>query len=172
MSESEYQAVVRLLPRMRRFAYGLSGSMEVAEDLVQEACARLLSSAGDKTGYLDRWLFRTIRNLHVDGLRSQQVGERYRHKLEPVPDDGARNEERRTEASLELEQVRGLIARLPPEQREVLLLIGVEGYSYKECSRLLDLPIGTVTSRVARARRQLLNWTAPERETTSDEQRI
>ena len=167
MSESEYQAVVRLLPRMRRFAYGLSGSMEAAEDLVQEACARLLSSAGDKSGYLDRWLFRTIRNLHVDGLRSQQVSERYRHRLEPPPEGDGHGDDRRAEASLELERVRELIGRLPPEQREVLLLIGVEGYSYKECSQLLELPIGTVTSRVARARRQLLRWTTPE---TKDEE--
>ena len=157
MSESEYQTVVQLLPRLRRFAYGLCGSMEAAEDLVQEACTRLLASAGDKEGYLDRWLFRTIRNLHVDGLRSRLVSERYRHRLVQAEND-QRVGSRHTEASIELDEVRALMRRLPPEQREVLLLIGVEGFSYRECSRMLDLPIGTVTSRVARARRQLVRW--------------
>ncbi len=167
MSESQYRAVVRLLPRMRRFAYGLSGSMERAEDLVQEAVARLLDGAGDKGAYLDRWLFRTIRNLHVDGIRSQRVVERYRHRLIPTTET-RQDSERKFEVLMSLEQVRRLIERLPVEQREVLLLIGIEGFSYREASDILSLPMGTVTSRLARARRQLLQWVAQEAEDAID----
>lgn len=166
MSESEYQAIVRLLPRMRRFAYGLSGSIERAEDLVQEAFARLLDSSGEKAAYLDRWLFRTIRNLHVDGIRSQVVAERHRHRLVPELET-YRDSEQQFEVLMSLEQVRRLMDRLPVTQREVILLIGIEGFSYREVSEILGLPIGTVTSRLARARRQLLQWIAQEAEETN-----
>jgi len=153
---------------MRRFAYGLSGSMERADDLVQEAFVRLLDSPGERAAYLDRWLFRTIRNLHIDGIRSQIVVERHRHRLAPDIET-QQDSERQFEVLMSLEQVWQLMDRLPAAQREVLLLIGIEGFSYLEVSDILSLPIGTVTSRLARARRQLLQWIAQEAEESNHE---
>ena len=153
MSREIFAEVVDLLPKLRRYATGLSGSVEAADDLVQEACARLLGKPGVEAGYLDRWMFRTIRNLHIDQVRGRLVADRHRHRLaearQSVDGDAA------LEANLTLEKVRGLLFELPEEQRSVLLLVGVEGFSYREVADILDLPIGTVTSRLARARIQL-----------------
>ena len=153
MSREIFAEVVDLLPKLRRYATGLSGSVEAADDLVQEACARLLGKPGVEAGYLDRWRFRTIRNLHIDQVRGRLVADRHRHRLaearQSVDGDAA------LEANLTLEKVRGLLFELPEEQRSVLLLVGVEGFSYREVADILDLPIGTVTSRLARARTQL-----------------
>jgi RNA polymerase sigma-70 factor (ECF subfamily) len=133
---------------MRRFAYGLTGSLEAAEDLVQEACARLLHQPDEKSSYLDRWLFRTIRNLHVDQIRKKAVAEK--------ANDGGLDGNVDLETLQELDQVGSAITRLPEEQRTVIILIGIEGFSYRETAEILGVPVGTVTSRLARARRQLV----------------
>lgn len=155
MKPDIYHEVVQLLPRLRRYAIGLAGSVEMADDLVQEACARLLDSDKSQEPYLDRWMYRTIRNLHVDHVRGCIVADRYRHRLH----DGRTHTDgdAELEASLALEHVRGLVADLPEEQRSVLLLVGAEGFSYREAADILEVPIGTVTSRLARARRQILD---------------
>ena len=154
MNRKIYQEVVRLLPRLRRYAIGLAGSVEMADDLVQEACARLLDSNKSQEPYLDRWMYRTIRNLHVDHVRGCIVADRYRHRLQDgrTHSDGDAD----LEASLALEHVRRLVADLPEEQRSVLLLVGAEGFSYREAAQILELPIGTITSRLARARQRIL----------------
>jgi len=144
------------LPKMRRFAYGLTGSLEAAEDLVQEACARLLHQPDEKSSYLDRWLFRTIRNLHVDQIRKKAVAEKYNDYLTTEANDGGLDGNVDLETLQELDQVGSAITRLPEEQRTVIILIGIEGFSYRETAEILGVPVGTVTSRLARARRQLV----------------
>lgn len=155
MSQDNYQKIIELLPRLRRFAYGLTGSVEAAEDLVQEACVKVLHDYKDKSSYIERWLFRIIRNLHIDQIRNSAVADRYHDQL--------RNQEVRhfdgsgfLETLLTLDQVKSAIFELSEDQRTVLLLIGVEGFSYKETAEILDLPIGTVTSRLARARQRVM----------------
>lgn len=145
------------MPKMRRFAYGLTGSLEAAEDLVQEACTRLLHQPEEKDSYLDRWLFRTIRNLHVDQIRKKAVAEKYNdHMTAEVLDDGL-DGNAHMETLQELDHVGSAITRLPEEQRTVIILIGIEGFSYRETAEILGVPLGTVTSRLARARRQLVS---------------
>ncbi|MCB1860016.1 MAG: RNA polymerase sigma factor [Gammaproteobacteria bacterium] len=166
MSDHVYQQVVVLMPKLRRFAYGLSGSVENADDLIQEACTRLLSCMSEVEGYLERWLYRTIRNLHIDQVRRMAVKSRCHDDLagrQPASTDG----NLQVESLITLRQVRDLIGELPEDQRVTLLLVGVEGYSYREASELLGLPIGTVTSRVARARQKLTDAIYPnhDRET-------
>ena len=166
MNRKIYQEVVQLLPRLRRYAIGLAGSVEMADDLVQEACARLLDSDKRQQPYLDRWMFRTIRNLHVDHVRGCIVADRYRHRLH----DGRTHHDGDAdlEASLALEHVRRLVADLPEEQRSVLLLIGAEGFSYREAAEILELPIGTITSRLARARQRILERVQSEQATDTN----
>ena len=144
------------MPKLRRFAYGLSGSVENADDLIQEACTRLLGCAAEVDGYLDRWLYRTIRNIHIDQVRRVQVKERYQQELsdrQPGSVDG----NAQVESLITLAQVRRLIGDLPEEQQVAMLLVGVQGHSYREAAEILGLPIGTVTSRIARARQRLVD---------------
>ncbi|MES9959295.1 MAG: RNA polymerase sigma factor [Sedimenticola sp.] len=158
MNSHCHNIIAELLPRLRRFAYGLTGSADSADDLVQEACERALRDPERWSGadYLDRWLFRSIRNLHVDQVRHRHVVERHASREQHIS-TAAVDGEQAFENLVTLGEVEKAISCLKEEQRVPLLLISVEGFSYKEAAEILDLPIGTVTSRLARARTQMLD---------------
>src|SRR5438445_12272857 len=146
-----------LLPRLRRFAHALSGKPADADDLTQAAIERALRSkaqwqAGTR---LDSWLYRIMRNLWIDTVRVRSRKE----KFEAPPEEAERVGEDPREsmdASLDLKRTMAAMERLPDEQREVVALILVEGFGYREVSEMLDLPIGTVSSRLVRGRTALL----------------
>ena len=147
--------LIALLPRLRRFARSLTRSMTEADDLVQEACLRALSRADqwDRSQPLDRWMFRLTRNLWISEMRKRGV----RMGQGQVPAEEAselvtpETGEHRVAAS----QLQAQILALPEDLRAVLLAVSVEGYSYAEAAELFDVPIGTVMSRVHRARKAL-----------------
>lgn len=147
--------LIALLPRLRRYALKLSRSADLADDLVQSACERALRTAakpGDAP--LDAWMFRILRNLHFDRLRHDQargiaVDIDEQHEL--AHQDGSAA----SDARLVLDRVRDAIDRLPAEQREVLLLVCMEGLAYRDAAEVLGVPVGTVMSRLARARLKL-----------------
>lgn len=149
--------LVALVPRLRRFAYALSGSADVGDDLVQAACERALRNAAQfRPGTrLDSWMFRIVQNLWLDDRRRRRVRG---HQIDPeavaLSDDGAGA--RQAEDRVTLEQVRACVAALPEDLRVVLALVALEGRSYREAAETLEIPIGTVMSRLSRARGQLL----------------
>lgn len=142
-----------MLPRLRRFAIGLTGSASDGDDLVQACCERALRylDSYEPGTRLDSWLFRIARNIHLNEIRARAV--RTRH-LESVAAEGVPQVDgnREMEGRLMLASIRRLLSHLPEEQRAALLLVAVDGLSYAETAKVLELPIGTVTSRVARAR--------------------
>src|SRR3954468_8500726 len=146
-----------LLPRLRRFAHGLSRDPADADDLTQATIERALRS---KTQWqpgtrLDSWCYRITRNLWIDTARSRSRQE----KMEAPPEEAERvGEDPRDaiDASLDLKRVMAAMERLPDEQREVVALILIEGFGYREVSEMLSLPIGTVSSRLVRGRTALL----------------
>jgi RNA polymerase sigma-70 factor (ECF subfamily) len=149
--------MVALLPRLRRFAYALTRSVDEGDDVVQAACERALRSLDQfrEGTRLDSWMFRIIQNIWIDRMRARQargtvVGAEMLERA--VGADGVRT----TEAILTLQAVRSIVAELPAEQQAVLALISVDGMSYKQAAETLELPIGTVTSRLARARRRIM----------------
>ena len=156
MSEDLPQQLVALLPRLRRFAYSLTGSTDEGDDIVQSACERALNRVHQwQPGTrLDSWMFRIIQTTWIDRLRAKRVrGEDHdQDVLETLVGDDGR---RLTESRLMLSRVRQAIARLPEDQRAVLVLVAVDGLSYREAADILDIPLGTVMSRLARARRRL-----------------
>ncbi|MGF1639985.1 MAG: RNA polymerase sigma factor [Rhodospirillales bacterium] len=156
MSDDVKGQLVALLPRLRRFAYGLTGSVDEGDDLVQAACVRALSSLDQwQPGTrLDSWMFRIIQNLRIDGFRARRTrGE----QVDPdvLADLAGEDGRRTTEAALTLDRVRRIVGELPEDQRTVLMLVAVDGLSYQEAAAVLDVPIGTVTSRLARARQRI-----------------
>jgi len=156
VSSETRQQLIALLPRLRRFAYSLTGNLDEADDLIQAACERALRHLDQwqEGTELDRWMFKIIRNLRIDNLRSQQLrGE----SVDPhtVPEISGGNDDRLVEAQQTLEKVNQAMAALPEEQRMVLTLVSVDGLSYREAAAILEIPVGTVMSRLARARRQL-----------------
>jgi RNA polymerase sigma-70 factor (ECF subfamily) len=148
-------ALVPLLPRLRRFGIALTGSASDADELVQDACERALKR-GDQLRddtRLDAWLYGIMRNRWSDELRRRRV--RRHDPVEAAFSVAGEDGERAAEARLVLERVRGALSQLPAEQRTVLVLVCVDGLSYKEVAEVLDIPIGTVMSRLARGRRAL-----------------
>jgi RNA polymerase sigma-70 factor, ECF subfamily len=148
--------MLALLPRLRRFAYGLTGSIDDGDDLVQITCERAIRNIDSwQVGTrLDSWMYRIARNQFLNQIRANKLrGQR----LEVASIDGHAYVDgaRAMEAQLTLDKVRDLAARLPEEQRSILMLVCVEGLSYKEVSEVLEIPMGTVTSRLARARAAL-----------------
>jgi RNA polymerase sigma factor (sigma-70 family) len=146
-----------LLPRLRRFAHALARNPSDADDLTQMAIERALRSQGQwQSGTrLDSWLYKIMRNLWIDTIRSRSRKERF----EAPPDEAARHGEDprdKIEASIDLKRMMAAMQRLPAEQREVVALILIEGFGYRETAETLDLPIGTVSSRLVRGRTALL----------------
>ena len=148
--------LVALLPRLRRLALALCRSAEEADDLVQATCERALASAERFTPgtRLDAWLFRILRNLWLDRTRRRATRGTEIDVDEAVgladPAGGHAGEDR-----LFLGEVWAQVHALPPEQREVLVLVCVEDLSYREAAAVLDVPVGTVMSRLARARKKI-----------------
>jgi RNA polymerase sigma-70 factor (ECF subfamily) len=156
MSASFSDQLVAVLPRLRRFARGLTGSAVEADDLVQAACERALSRAHQfQAGTrFDSWMFRIVQTVWIDHLRAR--GTRRTEREDEVLDLGTDEAVRRVEARLALGEVQAAIAVLPLEQRLALLLVTVEGLSYKEAAEVAEVPVGTIMSRLARARMALL----------------
>jgi RNA polymerase sigma-70 factor (ECF subfamily) len=148
--------LIEALPRLRRYAISLARAADVADDLVQGACERALSTAAtlDDRLRFDAWMFRIVRNLWYDRLRRLRV--RGEELDVTVRDDLVAIEgEAVPERRLLLRKAATAIDRLPEEQRELMLLVCVEELSYRDAAAVLDLPIGTVMSRLARARRRV-----------------
>jgi RNA polymerase sigma-70 factor (ECF subfamily) len=144
--------LIAVLPRLRRFARGLTGSAVEADDLVQAACERALARRHQfqEGTRFDSWMFRIVQTIWIDQIRAREV----RRQDGDIGEDRLGTDEpvRRVEARLALGEVRRAVDRLPPDQRAVLLLVTVDGLSYKEAAEVVQVPVGTVMSRLARAR--------------------
>lgn len=158
MGDDIKREIAALVPRLRRFAYALCGNREEGDDLVQTACVKALSRLDQYQpgSRLDSWMFRIVQTSHIDVIRRRKRrGEQSDPETLDRLSDGGRGADR-NEHRLLLAKVRAAIATLPDEQRAVMALVAIEGYSYKEAAAILDTPVGTVMSRLARARARLL----------------
>jgi RNA polymerase sigma-70 factor, ECF subfamily len=143
------------LARLWRYALVLSRARDVADDLVQATCVRAIERAdqfvpGTK---VDRWLLAILRSIWLNELRSRRIreGRGFADAEQVLTTDGAREIEMNTTASAVLRA----IDQLPEAQREAVLLVYGEGYSYAEAAAALAVPIGTIMSRLAAARAAL-----------------
>jgi RNA polymerase sigma-70 factor, ECF subfamily len=154
------QLLVALLPRLRRYALSICYQSEVADDLVQTACEKALATNfGPAEGVpFDAWMFRILRNVWIDRTRRQQT-EGVSLDIEDHDQADALQGTAQLEAKLDLDRVREAIEQLPADRREVLMLVCVEELSYRDAAEVLGLPLGTVMSRLSRARLQLAQMT-------------
>jgi RNA polymerase sigma-70 factor, ECF subfamily len=158
--------LVALLPQLRRFAGHLAGSTADGDDLLQEALAKALTNrerwqAGTR---LDSWMYRIIQNHWIDTVRTRR--RRGTHvALDGMHDLAGSDGVRTVEGVLAADRLRSELARLPDDQRVVLLLVTIEGLSYAEAAKTLDIPVGTVMSRISRARASLARKVFGEGET-------
>lgn len=149
--------LLALLPRLRRFAASLSRNVADGDDLCQAAIERALRSRHlwEEGTRLDSWMYRIMRNIWIDEARARQ---RRAKTFAPEEEGGhvGNRDDQRMEAVAELSSVERALSRLPDEQREVIALVLVEGLAYKEAAEILDIPMGTLTSRLVRGRNALL----------------
>ena len=150
------EEMLAALPRVRRFAYALTGSRVDGDDLVQAVCERALARLDQfRPGTrMDSWLFRITQTSWVERHRSERL-RRPAADLDAVRHVAGEDGRKVVEARLTLERVRRIVAGLPEDQRSVLALVTVDGRSYREAAESLGVPIGTVMSRLARARRRI-----------------
>lgn len=141
------------IPRLRRYARALTGDAARADDLVQDTLERAWTrfALWRRGSDLRAWLFTLMHNVFVN-----QVARHAARREDPlldedpmIPVEGAQ------ERALETRDLIAALERLPLEQREVLLLVGLEGLRYEEVAQVLDIPAGTVMSRLARGRERL-----------------
>ena len=144
-------SIVELIPRLRRYARALVSDRASADDLVQDTLERAWTKFHlyRRGTDLRAWLFTVMHNVHVNQIRSSRAAA-------PLEDDMPELALRAPQGdALMVRDVERAIARLPVEQREVLLLVTLEDFSYEQTALALGIPIGTVMSRLARAREKL-----------------
>ena len=154
--ESVRARIVAFLPRLRRFCTVLTRSEDRGDDLMQATVERALTRIDQwqPGSSLESWMFRIAQNIHIDEVRAQ--GRRgitidIDEAVSLAGDDGRDVVEGRSD----LNQARAAMAALPDEQRVLMALVVLDGRSYKEAAEILDIPIGTVMSRIARARQSI-----------------
>lgn len=146
------------IKNLRAFAISLSGSVTLADDLVQEALLRAWSNSEkfQPGTSLRAWLFTILRNIYYSNYRKRarevQDSDGFYTRGLTVPGD--------QESHLDLEDFRQAMTMLPAEQREVLTLIGASGLSYEEAATICEVGIGTIKSRLSRARSKLVELLA------------
>jgi len=158
MSQSLAQTqeqLIELLPRLRRFARTLAHNPHDADDLVQVAIERALMRLDQwrPGSRLDSWMFGIIKNAWIDEVRSR----RRRQSVLAPEEAGEHVADFASEAHIHRLSLEAALAQLPDEQRLAVALVLVEGLAYKEAAEVMDVPIGTLTSRLARGREALEN---------------
>ena len=154
-SDEVKQGLAPLFPRLWRYCLVLTGNRESANDLAQATCVRAIEKAGQfQSGtHLDCWVFTMAKRLWLNELRSQAV--RRGSGLVQVEEIELEDRTNDPQTNLLHREVLDKVMALPEAQRETVLLVYVEGYSYKEAAEMLDIPIGTVMSRLSAARQKL-----------------
>jgi RNA polymerase sigma-70 factor (ECF subfamily) len=160
--QSIHDQIIDLLPRLRRFARNLTRNPHDADDVVQIAVERALARLDQwrSDARLDSWMFKIVRNAWIDELRARGRRDKIFVNEEAGENIGTDSMERETERL----SVQAAMARLPDDQRIAVGLVLVEGLPYKEAAEVLDVPIGTLTSRLARGRLALQSLLGTEGE--------
>ena len=148
----ESGAILVEIPRLRRYARAMLGDRAAADDLVQDTLERAWIRFGQwRSGSnLRAWLFSIMHNLRVDQLRQQKLST---HSIDETEIE-VQTRPTQTDA-LEVSDLESALGQIPDEQREVLMLVALEEMSYAEISTLLNIPVGTVMSRLSRGREKL-----------------
>ncbi len=148
---NEAERLVELIPRLRRYARALVGERTAADDLVQDTLERAWAKLHlyRRGTDLRAWLFTVMHNVHVNKVRSARATESLDDEMPELAQRAAQGD------SLLVRDLDRSIALLPAEQRAVLLLVTLEDMSYEEVARTLGIPMGTVMSRLSRAREKL-----------------
>jgi RNA polymerase sigma-70 factor (ECF subfamily) len=157
LSDRQRRELMEELTGLKRFCLSLTGAEADADDLLQTTVERLLHRGVPEDAHMARWAYRVCKNLWIDEIRARDVRQRHAvataqgEAMEAMP-----SAETLSATQRELDAVYEALGALPEEQRMALVLVAVEGKSYAEAAEILEVPIGTIMSRIARARKQLI----------------
>lgn len=154
------QELKDLLPALRRFAYSLTGSMADADDLLQNTVERILTRDMPSDVDLTKWAFRICRNVWIDECRARKV-RRDATENPDLSDGQVTDGEHQTTKEIEWSRVDAAMSRLPEDQRQIISLVAIQGMPYKMVAEILEVPKGTVMSRLSRARAALSEALSP-----------
>jgi RNA polymerase sigma-70 factor (ECF subfamily) len=160
LTQEMHEAILAAIPSLRAFAVSLSGNVDRADDLVQETLMRAIANIDrfQPGTNLPAWLFTILRNHFRSEFRKR------RREVEDA--DGKYTESLKAEpgqiGSIEFAEFRRALAQLPQDQREALVLVGASGFSYEEAANICGCAVGTIKSRVNRARTRLADLMAIE----------
>lgn len=151
------EQIIQQIPKLRRYARGLTGHKDQADDLVQDCLARALAkiSLWQQGSNLQGWLFTIMHNIFINDRQKQA------NNIHSIPFDeqvnlvafGAEPEQ-----AMHTDDMLKLLMKLTPAHREVLLLVSIEGQAYEEVASILNIPLGTVMSRLHRAREAMRKY--------------
>lgn len=155
LSDLQREALLAELGGLRKFSISLSGNVADGDDLLQATIERLLEKGMPADAHVAKWAYRVCKNAWIDEIRARDVRQKY-PQLVTVEDSTSPSAEQSAGGQRELETVSAALSELPPEQRLALTLVAIDGKTYAEAASILDVPVGTIMSRIARARRQLV----------------
>jgi RNA polymerase sigma factor (sigma-70 family) len=150
-----------IIPMLRRFAYSLTGSNADADDLVQATFEKILTKGLPDDVEILKWAFKVCRNVWIDEYRSRKVRQNATQAPE-LQEQSAVEQQDQYESQELLMTVNIAMNTLPHDQRSILSLVALQGMAYKDVATILEIPIGTVMSRLSRARNSLLNLVRPQ----------
>lgn len=160
LSDSQRELLLAELGTLRGFCYSLTRNHADADDLLQITVERVLDKGMPEDAHAVKWAYRICKNAWIDEIRSRDVRQKYPHlvseELEIAP-----SAEHIADGEQALESVGAALEKLPVEQQLALTLVAIEGKTYAQAAEILEVPIGTIMSRVARARQQLVDSCDP-----------
>ncbi len=154
LSNIQREVILADLSPLRRFCLSLTGSQADADDLLQSTVERLLDKGMPADANATKWAYRVCKNLWIDELRSREVRQRDPGLADDHFDTAPSAEESAT-GQRQMLAVGEALEKLPHDQRLALTLVAVEGKTYAEAAEILEVPMGTIMSRISRARKQL-----------------
>lgn len=155
LSDSQREFLLAELGGLRKFCISLTGTVADGDDLLQATVEKLLEKGIPEDAHVGKWAYKVCKNAWIDEVRSREVRQRYpqvaANEVVSMPSAEAAADEQR-----ELAIVSKALSELPDDQRLALVLVAVDGKTYAEAADILDVPVGTIMSRIARARRNLV----------------
>ncbi|MEM8562141.1 MAG: sigma-70 family RNA polymerase sigma factor [Pseudomonadota bacterium] len=153
LSDPQRDALLAEIERLRRFCISLTGTTADGDDLLQSTVERLLQKGVPRDAHVIKWAYKVCKNAWIDEIRARDVRQRYPKMAQD--DTGMPSAEQTASKQRELEIVNEALSQLPTDQRLALMLVAIDGKSYAEAAEIMDVPVGTIMSRIARARRSL-----------------
>lgn len=155
------QHIVENLNRVRRFAFAITGTPDDADDLLQATVERVLKKGAPDDADIGRWMMRICKNIWIDEMRARRVRVTAAEEGK-VGDPEVVDGEKAMTDHLTLDQVNTAMSALPEDQRMIISLVALDGCSYRQAAEVLEMPMGTVMSRLARARKALSDRLTPQ----------